>query len=55
MKYSISEDINNSKLSSNKKRNIINLNNFSPNIININSLSDNINIENFILNNSKEI
>ena len=55
LKYSISEDINNSKLSSSQKRNIINLNNFSPNIININSLGDNRNIKNFILNNSKEI
>ena len=55
LKYSISDDINNMKIPCIQKRNIINLNNFSPNIISINSLSDNRNIKNFILNNSKEI
>ena len=51
IKYSISEDINNSKMQSIKKSNIINLNNFSPNIISINSLSDHRNIKNSIFNN----
>ena len=53
LKYSICEDINNSKISSIQKNNIINLNNFAPNIININSLSDNRNIKNFILSNKQ--
>ena len=49
LKYSISEDINNSKIHSIKKNNI--MNKFTPNIININSLSDHRNIKNYILNN----
>ena len=55
LKYSISEDINNSnnsKVSGIQKNNIINVNNFAPNIININSLSDNRNIKNLIMSNS---
>ena len=53
LKYSISEDVNNTKVTSNLKSNIINLNRFSPNIVNINSLSDNRNIKNYILNNKE--
>ena len=49
LKNSISEDINNSKIQSIKKNNI--LSKFTPNIININSLSDHRNIKNYILNN----
>ena len=54
LKYSISDEINNSKIQSIKKGNY-NLNNFSPNIININSLSDQRNIKNYILNNNKDL
>ena len=52
LKYSISEDINNMKVASYQKNNIINVNNFSPNIININSLSDNRNFKNCFINNN---
>ncbi len=50
VKYSISEDINNQKMQSIKKTNL--MNKFTPNIININSLSDHRNIKNYILNNN---
>ena len=54
LKYSISDEVNNSKIQSINKGNF-NLNNFSPNIININSLSYQRNLKDYILNNNKDI